>query len=65
MENKDSKNKVTAEKAKKLIEDIKVSALEKTTVKKQIPTAIDELIKSAKDVKKTLAGLVTTGATAI
>lgn len=53
------------DKARKLIEDITVSALEKTTFRAELPNAIDQLIKSAKDVKKTLAGISTIGATAI
>ena len=52
-------------KAQKLIEDIKVSALQKTTYQADIPSAIEELIKSARDVKKTLAGLTATGAAAV
>ena len=53
------------QKAQDLIEDIQVSALRKTTFQKDIPDAIDDLIKSAKDVKKTLAGLTAAGAMAI
>ena len=53
------------QKAQDLIEDIQVSALRKTTFQKDIPDAIDDLIKSAKDVKKTLAGLTAAGAMTI
>jgi len=46
------------EKARKLIEDIRVSSLQKTSVQNEIPDAIDLLISSAQDVKKTLANLI-------
>ena len=45
-------------KARKLIDDIRISSLQKTSVQSEIPDAIDLLIASAQDVKKTLAGLV-------
>tara|TARA_Y100000996_G_scaffold316201_1_gene252389 strand:- start:1000 stop:2058 length:1059 start_codon:yes stop_codon:yes gene_type:complete len=52
------------EKARKLMEDITVSALQKTSAQSEIPNAIEQLIKSAKDVRKTLEGFSTKGAVA-
>ena len=50
------------EKARKMLDDITVSALQKTSAQSEIPNAIEQLIKSAKDVKKTLEGFAVKGA---
>ena len=52
------------EKARKLLDDITVSALQKTSAQSEIPNAIEQLIKSAKDVRKTLEGFSAKGAVA-
>ena len=50
------------EKATKLMQDISISALQNTSAQSEIPNAIDKLIKSAKDVKRTFAGFAAGGA---
>ena len=51
-------------KAKKLIDTIKVSSLQKTYSQGEIPDAIDLLIASALDVKKTLSSLMVSSGSA-